>query len=108
MHIVPAVAPADESTVAVKASLTVKPPKTVVENREFQGFCRRIIRAFSRRVAAGDVEALRDLVALSRDLDAAITDAVVGLREFGYSWTEIGERLNISKQAAQQRWGAAS
>ncbi|MER7460939.1 hypothetical protein [Micromonospora sp. NPDC126480] len=92
----------------VKASLTHTPQRkrrTVVENDEFAAFARRIIRAHGRRVAAGDVEALRDLVALSAQLDDAIGEAVIGLRAFGYSWAEIGSRLGISKQAAQQRWG---
>jgi hypothetical protein len=44
------------------------------------------------------------MVSLATDLDAAIQDAVIGLREFGYSWTEIGDRLGISRQAARQRW----
>ncbi|WP_422751214.1 hypothetical protein [Micromonospora sp. WMMD1219] len=96
----------------VKASLTRTPSRRkrrdVVENAAFAAFARRIIRAHGRRVAAGDVEALRDLVALSANLDDAIGEAVVGLRAFGYSWAEIGQRLGISKQAAQQRWGGQS
>ncbi|PWU55785.1 hypothetical protein DLE60_27395 [Micromonospora globispora] len=79
--------------------------RDVVENDEFAAFARRIIRAHGRRVAAGDVEAHRDLVALSTNLDQAIGEAVIGLRAFGYSWAEIGARLGISRQAAQQRWG---
>ncbi|MFG3418120.1 hypothetical protein [Micromonospora sp. NPDC048063] len=93
----------------VKATLTHLPRsqrrRDVVENDEFAAFARRIIRAHGRRVATGDVEALRDLVALSANLDDAITEAVIGLRAFGYSWAEIGSRLGISRQAAQQRWG---
>ncbi|SBT69198.1 hypothetical protein GA0070622_6317 [Micromonospora sediminicola] len=93
----------------VKKPLTPRIPsqrrRDVVENDAFAAFARRIIRAHGRRVADGDVEALRDLVALSGDIDKAITDAVVGLRAFGYSWAEIGQRLGISRQAAQQRWG---
>ncbi|WP_328853815.1 hypothetical protein OG994_28275 [Micromonospora globbae] len=93
----------------VKASLTHTPSRRkrreVVENDEFAAFARRIIRAHGRRVAAGDVEALRDLTALSAAIDDAIGQAVIGLRAFGYSWAEIGARLGISKQAAQQRWG---
>ncbi|MEU7615579.1 hypothetical protein AB0B27_05670 [Micromonospora rifamycinica] len=96
----------------VKASLTPSVPaqkrREVVENDQFAAFTRRIIRAHGRRVATGDVEALRDLVALSADLDRAIGDAVVGLRAFGYSWAEIGSRLGISRQAAQQRWADRS
>ncbi|MFG2110166.1 hypothetical protein [Micromonospora chersina] len=79
--------------------------REVVENDQFAAFARRIIRAHGRRVATGDVEALRDLVALSTNLDQAIGEAVIGLRAFGYSWAEIGQRLGISRQAAQQRWG---
>ncbi|MBF5032411.1 hypothetical protein IRY44_21895 [Micromonospora sp. ANENR4] len=93
----------------VKKPLTPRIPvqrrRDVVENDAFAAFTRRIIRAHGRRVADGDVEALRDLVALSADLDDAIGEAVIGLRQFGYSWAEIGQRLGISRQAAQQRWG---
>jgi DNA-directed RNA polymerase specialized sigma24 family protein len=93
----------------VKRTLTSVPlqqrRRDVVENDEFGAFARRIIRAHGRRVATGDVEALRDLVALSSAIDDAIGEAVIGLRAFGYSWSEIGQRLGISKQAAQQRWG---
>ncbi|MDM4720359.1 hypothetical protein QTQ03_12530 [Micromonospora sp. WMMA1363] len=93
----------------VKHTLTQIPRQSrrrdVVENDEFAAFARRIIRAHGRRVATGDVEALRDLVALSAVIDEAIGDAVIGLRRFGYSWAEIGQRLGITRQAAQQRWG---
>jgi hypothetical protein len=39
------------------------------------------------------------------ELDAAIAEAVKGLRGCGYSWAEIGSRLGITRQAAHQRWG---
>jgi hypothetical protein len=77
----------------------------VVENDEYAAFARRIIRAHARRVAAGDIEALTDMAGLSDQLDTAIRDAITGLRAFGYSWADIGTRLGISKQAAQQSWG---
>ena len=96
----------------VKKTLTPRIPvqrrRDVVENDAFAAFARRIIRAHGRRVADGDVEALRDLVALSSVIDDAIGEAVIGLRAFGYSWSEIGARLGISRQAAQQRWGGQS
>jgi DNA-directed RNA polymerase specialized sigma24 family protein len=96
----------------VKRTLTSVPRqqrrRDVVENPEFAAFARRVIRAHGRRVATGDVEALGDLVNLSTTIDAAITEAVIGLRAFGYSWAEIGQRLGISRQAAQQRWGGAA
>ena len=79
--------------------------RDVVENDEYAAFVRRIVRAYARRVATGDVEALADMVALSTLLDQAIDEAVTGLRAHGYSWAEIAARLGITRQAAQQRWG---
>ena len=43
---------------------------------------------------------------LSAEIDTAIGQAVTGLRGFGYSWADIGTRLGITRQAAQQRWGS--
>ena len=45
------------------------------------------------------------MVGLAEEIDAAIAEAVKGLRERGYSWGEIGSRLGVTRQAAQQRWG---
>jgi hypothetical protein len=92
----------------VKKPLTPKRPCRVVENDEYAAFLGRAVRAYARRVAAGDVEALTLMTGLSADLDNAISQAVTGLRGFGYSWAEIGSRLGITRQAAQQRWGNAS
>ncbi len=76
-----------------------------VETSEFAAFTLRVIRAHSRRVGAGDIDSLTDLLAMSRELDAAISTAVRALHEFGYSWTEIADRLGTSRQNARQRWG---
>ena len=92
----------------VKTALTSKRRSRLVENDEFAAFTRRILRAYGRRVAAGDVEALTLMLGLSAEIDEAVTQAVTGLRGFGYSWAEIGDRLGITRQAAQQRWGQAS
>ena len=88
-----------------KATLTPNRARRLVENDEFAAFTRRILRAYARRVATGDVEALTLMLGLSAELDTAIGQAVTGLRGFGYSWAEIGNRLGITRQAAQQRWG---
>jgi hypothetical protein len=92
----------------VKPSLTRKRAKRVVENSEFDAFTRRILRAYARRVANGDVEALRSLAGFSSVLDTALREAVKGLRGFGYSWAEIADRLGVSRQAAQMRFGAST
>ena len=95
-----------DSPDTVKATLTPNRPARVVENDEYAAFARRVLRAYTRRVADGDVEALTLMLGLSAEIDDAISQAVSGLREFGYSWAEIGSRLGITRQAAQQRWGA--
>jgi hypothetical protein len=90
----------------VKNPLTPNRPGRVVENDEYAAFARRVLRAYARRVADGDVEALTLMLGLSAEIDTAIAQAVTGLRGSGYSWAEIGSRLGITRQAAQQRWGA--
>jgi hypothetical protein len=77
----------------------------VVENDDYAAFTRRILAAHGRRIAQGDIEGLTTLAALADDIDHALTNAVTGLREAGYSWADIGERLGITRQAAQQRFG---
>jgi hypothetical protein len=89
----------------VKNPLTPNRPGRMVE---YAAFARRVLRAYARRVATGDVEALTLMLGLSAEIDTAIGQAVQGLRGFGYSWAEIGSRLGITRQAAQQRWGRAS
>jgi hypothetical protein len=96
----------NDSPDTVKATLTPDRASRVVENDEYAAFARRVLRAYARRVADGDVEALTLMLGLSAEIDTAIAQAVTGLRGSGYSWAEIGSRLGITRQAAQQRWGA--
>ncbi|HEY6749532.1 MAG TPA: hypothetical protein VI357_27915 [Mycobacteriales bacterium] len=49
---------------------------------------------------------LADLVALSDEVGRSTGVAVAGLRAFGYSWGEVAARVGVTRQAAQQRWGA--
>jgi hypothetical protein len=91
----------------VKASLTPKHRGRVVENDQYAAFVRRVIAAYSRRVAAGDVDAISDMTRLAAELDDAISQAVTGLRAAGYTWAGIAARLGVTRQAAQQRWGRA-
>jgi hypothetical protein len=85
--------------------LTPKRGRSIIENSEYAAFAQRILRAYSRRVASGDVESLAHMISLSHDIDNAIQQAVNGIRAAGYSWAEIGARLGVTRQAAQQRWG---
>ena len=87
-----------------KARLSPKRRRRTVENDEYGEFTRRILRAHSRRVADSDIEALSFMTGLADELDDAIAQAVKGLRTQDYSWTDIGDRLGITRQAARQRW----
>ena len=98
-------APAPRTPAAVNRPLTPRRPRRVVENDEYTAFLGRAIRALGRRVSGGDIDAVTDMALLSGDLDNAIRLAVTGLRSRGYSWAEIGTRLGVTRQAAQQRFG---
>jgi hypothetical protein len=94
------------SAPSVNPGLTAnRPSRAVVENDSYTAFARRVLRAAGRRIGTGDVDRLADLIALAEEVDQAITTAVLGLRAFGYSWTEIAARLGVTRQAAQKRWG---
>jgi hypothetical protein len=95
--------PANKNT--VNPRLTSKSARPAVENDAYAAFTRRVLRAYARRVATGDVEALTRMTDLAEDIDAAIRYAITGLRTYGYSWADIGRQLGVTRQAAQQRWG---
>jgi hypothetical protein len=92
----------------VNTPLTPKRRSRVVENDQYAAFLRRVIRAYSRRVASGDIEAITTMANLGDCLDQAIRDAITGLRTDGYSWADIAMRLGITRQGAQQRWGTTT
>ncbi len=89
----------------VKASLTPNRRGRVVENDQYAAFVRRVVAAYRRRVAAGDIDAISDMTSVAAELDDAISQAVAGLRAAGYSWAGIAARLGVTRQAVQQRWG---
>ena len=97
-----------EPRFSVNKRLTPKRRRRIAENdeyAEYADFARRVIAAYSRRVGHGDIDALTAMASLADDLDAAIRQAIIRLRARGYSWADIGARLGITRQAAQQRWG---
>ncbi len=89
----------------VNKLLTPKRRYRVVENDQYAAFLRRVIRAYSRRVGSGDIEAITTMASLADHLEEATRQAITALREFGYSWADIAARLGITRQGAQQRWG---
>lgn len=80
-------------------------PRPERETPEVADMIRRVLRSLVKRAEAGDLDALEELVAIQRDLEAYITAAARGLHEGPgrYSYGEIGRWLGVTRQAARQR-----
>jgi DNA-directed RNA polymerase specialized sigma24 family protein len=100
--------PSPDGKNTVNRSLTPRRRRRRVENDEYAGFLRRAIAAYGRRVAEGDIDALASFNALVSEATEQLGEAVFFLRVRGYSWADIGQRLGVTRQAAQQRWGSQS
>lgn len=106
-----------QSTLAQRLSPATKrrPARPVADiATSIQGL-RRQLRSLSHRPDredAGvndviDLPALEAFAALVEDARQAERDAVAHLRAQGYSWTDIGQAIGITKQSAQQRFGTS-
>ncbi|HUC23934.1 MAG TPA: hypothetical protein VMA73_14595 [Streptosporangiaceae bacterium] len=100
--------PSGDGKNTVRPNLTRKRRNRRVENDEYAAFIRRVLRAYGRRIATGDIDAIAELNALTDEVNAALGSAVIGLRLLGYSWAEIGKRLGVTKQTAHERWSETS
>ncbi len=100
--------PSSDDKNIVRGNLTRKRRSRRVENDEYAAFIRRVLRAYGRRIASGDIDAIGELNALFEEVNAALGSAVLGLRLLGYSWAEIGKRLGVTKQTAHERWAETS
>lgn len=74
------------------------------ESDEIGEFLGRMLRAMTRRAAAGDLGALSVLVKLRDQVDATINDAGAALHATGLSYATLGGELGISRQAARMRF----
>jgi hypothetical protein len=92
----------------VRKNLTPNHRKRHVENDEYAAFARRVLRAYGRRIALGDIDAITELNNLFEEVESALGRAVLGLRLLGYSWAEIGKRLGVTRQAVHERWSETS
>jgi hypothetical protein len=83
-------------------------PRVSRETHEYAAMMRRMLAAWTRRVADGDPSDLSDLLTAMTLLEEGVQAAVTGQRAtYGTSWAVIGEAAGITRQAAQQRWGPA-
>ena len=92
----------------VRKNLTPNRRRRRVENDEYAAFIRRVLRAYGRRIASGDIDAITELSTLFEEVESALGSAVLGLRLLGYSWAEIGKRLGVTRQSAHERWSETS
>lgn len=91
---------------ADKAPLSAKRRGPLTEAEQYAAFVSRILRAMGARVGDRDIEALPVLGELAAELDRVTLLAVANLYAAGFSWTDIGRALGITRQAARQRYAA--
>lgn len=72
------------------------------------GAARRMIRALGRRVGEADPIDLQLITDLEAELEVALLVAIRGQRAAGFSLSEIGEGMSVSKQAIAKRLAQAS
>jgi hypothetical protein len=64
----------------------------------------RMLAAATRRVAESDEDEFAQLIELERHLVRLLDDAVLGLRQSGMTWEQIGAAAGVTRQGAHQRW----
>lgn len=79
----------------------------MIEDRDVDRF-RRELRALVAK--ADDPEGFAVAVEIAAELERALCDQAHRLRQPvghspGFSWADLGRALNVSRQAAQQRFG---
>jgi hypothetical protein len=75
-----------------------------VETAEYAAMMRRMLTGWERRLEDADIEDLAELVAFAPEVEAACRRAGWRIHEQGRSWTEIGDVLGTTRQAAGQRF----
>jgi hypothetical protein len=79
----------------------------------YAGFVTRGLKALGRKISAGDIAALPELVKLEAEVDKVILETVGALvsdPQFAYSWGDVAKYLTdggikITRQAVQQKYG---
>jgi hypothetical protein len=82
-------------------------PKKAREASDIWAMVNRMFRSLAKRAADGDMDALGALTACETAANGWAKAAVANLRAepWNYSWSDIGDALGVSRQAAQQRFG---
>ncbi|MGC2652118.1 MAG: hypothetical protein WA317_00625 [Mycobacterium sp.] len=84
--------------------LSAKRPQQPRDDEDVVMAVSRLVRAVGRRCAAGDPDSGVWLRMLRQELAEAESEAVAGWRDSGFSDSQIGRELGVTKQAVQKRW----
>jgi len=79
---------------------------------EYGKFMMRLMRSYGKKAVAGDLDctALEQLAEIQVMLEQQTAEVVRALRSEqggGYSWSQIGDALGITRAAAFKRYGGA-
>jgi hypothetical protein len=102
--------PAAPRDAGVRVTRTPKRPKRERETPALVGFFRRLMRAYTRRIAdTGDLDSMAAFARLLEEGDGHLHDMVAVLRHepWNYSWQQIGDALGITRSSAQERFRKA-
>jgi len=61
-----------------------------------------MIRTMAKRVGASDIAEFGAVFEVMTEAEHAVTEAIDGLRESGYSWSEIGAEIGWGRQRLTQ------
>lgn len=78
--------------------------KRTVETEAFGAMVRRMLAAYGRRVADGDMSDLAQLAELRESLDGLISTAIAHHVHDGRSWAEVGDAVGMARQHAHRKW----
>lgn len=82
-----------------------RPNRRYVETEEYLGMVHRVLAALGGRVGDADLAMFAGLAGLAGVVDELLVGTARRLHDdHGYSWTEIGRSLGITRQAARQRF----
>ena len=77
----------------------------MVEDREYFEMLKRMIRAGARRVAEADEIELEMFNEVKMFFDECFSWSITQQVKNGKSWTDIGDSLGITRQAAHKKYG---
>lgn len=74
------------------------------DNTEFFKMIRRMLKAGGKRAGNADEYDLKDYASLGETVELNLKEAIKVQRDNGKSWTDIGNSLGMTKQAAHKRF----